>query len=116
MRHLSRIQIASLLILTLVAVVAGLSMRSSMLKTTEADIIDTYVAQYLDLQTRGAREDCYAVPGRSAGVRLVVVCSPKPVTLTTHYEFHAGPLGGLVRALGPEDWGRVKPLFEQEGI
>lgn len=116
MIHLSPVQLISLILLILVAIAAGLALRTAMLKTSETQIIDTYVAQYLASRTEGQPGDCYAVPGRSTGVRLVVVCSPKPVSLATHYEYHAGPLGGLVRALGPSDWGRIKPLFEQEGI
>lgn len=102
------LHIASLTLFTLLLLAAGAYYKSQTLKITETQIIETYAARYLNTHEDAKRTHCRAQPGQGA-TRMVVICGPEPFDASRHYEYHVGPLGGLIEENGPADWATKTP-------
>lgn len=110
------LQIASLSLLLLIAMAAGLAYQRSVLVLTETEIIENYAARYLEANRSGELIHCRARAGEVFRVRMIVICGPEPFEASQHYEYHVGPLGGLVAGYGPDDWATRKPVGGREQI
>lgn len=104
----------SLTLLTLLLIAAAAAYRSQTLKLTETEIIETYAARYLDTHADAQLTHCRARPGPVKTTRMVVICGPEPFDATRHYEYHVGPLGGLIAQHGPGDWATKTPLAPRD--
>ncbi|PTX56577.1 hypothetical protein C8N43_1236 [Litoreibacter ponti] len=104
---------ASLALLTLLLLAGAAYYRSQTLKLTETEIIETYAARYLDTHPQADMTHCRARPGQGA-TRMVVICGPEPFDAARHYEYHVGPLGGLIEENGPGDWATKQPVAPRD--
>lgn len=116
MRGLSGPQLASVGLAALIAAAAGLYYQRAALEVTETQIIDRYAAQYMDANPAGQLTHCRARAGQGGGVRMIVICGPEPFQASQHYEYHIGPLGGLITQHGPRDWAARAPVAGREKI
>ena len=106
---------AIIILLSLLALLAALLYQRAVLMLTETDIIEAYAYQYLTDAGEGAqRTDCRAKPGGNSATRMVVICGPEPFDASRHYEYHVGPLGGLIKENGPADWPTKTPLAPRD--
>lgn len=115
MTRLSPLHYAVIALLALFALLAAAQYQRAALTITETQIIETYASQYLAAAPEGAKlTDCRAKPGQNTGIRMVVICGPEPFDAARHYEFHVGPLGGLIAQHGPGDWPTKTPLAPRD--
>lgn len=105
---------ASLALLTLLGLAAAAYYKSQTLKLTETQIIETYAALYLDTHPAAKLTHCRAKPGPAKTTRMVIICGPEPFDASRHYEYHVGPLGGLIEQNGPADWPTKTPLAPRD--
>lgn len=105
---------AGLALLTLVGILAVAQYQRATLELTETQIIETYAARYLDTHPEAKRTDCRARPTAAKTTRMVVICGPEPFDAARHYEYHVGPLGGLVAQHGPADWATKSPVAPRD--
>ncbi|RLJ60337.1 hypothetical protein BCF46_0535 [Litoreibacter meonggei] len=105
---------AGLALLCLVGILAVAQYQRATLKLTEAQIIETYAARYLDTHPAAKRTDCRARPALVKTTRMVVICGPEPFDAARHYEYHVGPLGGLIAQNGPADWATQTPVAPRD--
>lgn len=102
---------AGLTLLALLAILATALYQRAALLITETQIIEAYADAYLADAGEGAkRTDCRAQPGEASTTRMVVICGPARFDATKHYEYHVGPLGGLIAKYGPGDWTVREPF------
>ncbi len=116
MASLSGPQLASVVLVVLLAVAAGLFYQRATLTLTETEIIESYAAHYLEANPQGQLTHCRARAGLGGGVRMIVICGPEPFEASQHYEYHVGPLGGLIMQHGPRDWAARAPVAGREKI
>ena len=108
---MTRLHYSVIALLCLLGLLAAALYQRATLQVTETQIIETYASQYLEQAGQGAKlTDCRAVPGQSAATRMVVICGPEPFDAARHYEYHVGPLGGLITKHGPGDWATRTPV------
>ncbi|WP_299301760.1 hypothetical protein [uncultured Litoreibacter sp.] len=102
---------AGIALMALFALLAALQYQRAALQITETQIIETYASQYLATAPKGAKlTDCKAKPGPQSHIRMVVICGPARFDADRHYEYHVGPLGGLIVKHGPGDWVTQEPV------
>ncbi|EPX79910.1 hypothetical protein [Litoreibacter arenae] len=104
----------SLTLLTLLLLAALAQYQRAALNLTETQIIETYVARYLDTHPQAKLTDCRAQPTQTKTTRMVVICGPEPFDAARHYEYHVGPLGGLIAQNGPADWATKSPVAPRD--
>jgi hypothetical protein len=115
MTRLRPLHYAVITLLALLAVLAAALYQRATLLITETQIIETYAQQYLSEAGQGAKlTDCRAKPGEGSATRMVVICGPAQFDATRHYEYHVGPLGGLIAKHGPGDWATRTPVAGRE--
>jgi len=107
------LHIIALSLLTLLLLAGAAFYKSQTLKLTETEIIETFAARYLATHADARLTHCRAQPGRG-GTRMVVICGPEPFDASRHYEYHVGPLGGLITENGPADWPTKTPLAPRD--
>lgn len=108
---------AVIILLSLLALLAALLYQRAALLITETEIIEAYADRYLADAGEGAkRTDCRAQPGTGSGVRMVVICGPAQFDAARHYEYHVGPLGGLITKHGPGDWATRNPVAGRNAV
>lgn len=93
-----------IVLLCLVVMAFSLRLGIKTARLTETDIIDFYVAQYVQsmaaLGLSAERSECFATPGNRYWERMIVICEHKEITKTSY-------------SIGP--WGQALSVVRSDG-